>query len=82
MKPCSKHSYPPFQVFPLVLELEPLPARFSFFLLPREHFHISNQVFRLGMEEESMLNEMKLGGHCYAVVLILGPRSFGERIES
>ena len=28
---------------------------------PGENFHISNQVFRLGMEEES-LNETNLGG--------------------
>ena len=77
MKPCSKKKLPsisilcknetdPFpliQVFPLVLELEPYfhmaGSRSSY---PRgEHFHISNQVFRLGMEEES-LDEMTLGG--------------------
>ena len=67
MKSCSKHSYPLFQacvknerdplplgrVFTLVLELEPsfhLPDSRSSYP-PGEHFHISNQVFRLGMEE-------------------------------
>ena len=43
------------RVFPLVLELETsflLPDSCSSYP-PNEHFHISNQVFRLGMEEES-----------------------------
>ena len=61
------------QVFPLVLEIEPsfyLPDSRSSY--PRgEHFHISNQVFRLGMEEES-LDEMKLGGHVDPLATMLG----------
>ena len=54
---------PLIQVFPLVVEIEPsflLPDSRSSYP-PSEHFHISNRVFRLGMEEESS-NEMKLGG--------------------
>ena len=50
------------RVFTLVLELEPsfrLPDSRSSYP-PGEHFHNSNQVFRLGMEEES-LNGTKLG---------------------
>ena len=61
------------RVFPLVLELEP-----SFHLhdyhssyLPGEHFHISNQVFRLGMEEESS-DETKLRGHVEPLETMLG----------
>ena len=38
---------------------------------PGEHFHISNQVFRLGMEEE-LLDEMKLGGHVEPLETMLG----------
>ena len=56
-----------------MLELEPsfhlLDSRSSY--PPREHFHISNQVFRLGMEEESS-DEMKLGGHVEPLATMLG----------
>ena len=61
------------RVFPLVLELE-----HSFHLsdshssyLPGENFHISNQVFRLGMEEESS-DETKFGGHVEPLETMLG----------
>ena len=56
-----------------MLELEP-----SFLLLdsrssypPGEHFHISNQVFRLGIEEE-LSDEPKLGGHVELLATMLG----------
>ena len=61
------------QVFTLVLEIEPsfhLPDSCSSHP-PGEHFHISNQVFRLGMEEESS-NEMNLGGHVEPLANMLG----------
>ena len=57
------HPLPLIRVFTLVLELEPsfhLPDSHSSYP-PGEHFHISNQVFRLVMEEES-LNETNLWG--------------------
>ena len=60
-------------VFPLVLELEPsfhLPNSRSSYP-PGELFHISNPVFRLGMEEES-LDETKLGGHVEPLATMLG----------
>ena len=53
---------PLIQVFTLVLELEPcfhLPDSHSSYPLG-ENFNISNQVFMLGMEEESS-NETKPG---------------------
>ena len=56
-----------------MLELEPsfrLPDSHSSYPLG-EHFHISNQVFRLGMEEESS-DEMKLGGHVELLATMLG----------
>ena len=56
-----------------MLELEPsfhLPDSHSSYP-PSEHFHISNQVFRLGMEEESS-NETKLGGHVEPLATMLG----------
>ena len=56
-----------------MLELEP-----SFHLLdshssypPGEHFHISNQVFRLGMEEESS-DKTNFGGHVEPLATMLG----------
>ena len=56
-----------------MLELEPsfrlLDSRSSY--PPGEHFHISNQVFRLGMEEESS-DEMQLGGHFKPLATMLG----------
>ena len=61
------------RVFTLVLELEPyfnLPNSRSSYL-SGEHFHISNQVFRLGMEEESS-DETKLGGHVEPLATMLG----------
>ena len=81
MKPCSKHSYLLFQacvktkkiLFPLVLELEHsfhLPDSHSSYPYG-EHFHISNQVFRLGMEEESS-DETKFGGHVEPLETMLG----------
>ena len=64
---------PLIRVFPLVLELEPsfnLPDSHSSY--PHgEHFHISNQVFRLGMEEES-LDKMRLAGHIEPLATMLG----------
>ena len=56
-----------------MLELEPsfhLPDSHSSYP-PGQHFHISNQVFRLGMEEES-LNEPKLGEHVEPLATMLG----------
>ena len=56
-----------------MLELEPsfhLPNSHSSYPLG-EHFHISNQVFRLGMEEESS-DETKLGGHVKPLATMLG----------
>ena len=61
------------RVFPLVLELEPsfhLPNSRSSYP-PGEHFHISNQVFRLGMEEE-LSDETNLGGHVEPLETMLG----------
>ena len=58
-----------------MLELEPsfhLPNSRSSYP-PGKHFHISNQVFRLGMEEESS-NKMKLGGHVKPLETMLGVR--------
>ena len=58
-----------------MIELEPsfhLPDSRSSYP-PGEHFHISNQVLRLGMEEESS-DEMKLGGHVEALATMLGVR--------
>ena len=56
-----------------MLELEPSPTQFLFFLPPGELFHISNQSFKLGMEEESS-DEMKLAGHVEPLATILGVR--------
>ena len=56
-----------------MLELEPsshLPDSRSSYPLG-ENFHISNQVFRLGMEEESS-DETKLGGHGEKLATMLG----------
>ena len=56
-----------------MLELEPsfhLPDSRSSYL-PGEHFHISNQVFRLGMEEESSY-EIKIGGYVEPLATMLG----------
>ena len=56
-----------------MLELEPsfhLPDSRSSYP-PGEHFHISNQVFRLGMEEE-LSDETKLGGHVEPLETMLG----------
>ena len=56
-----------------MLELEPffhLPDSHSSYPLG-EHFHISNQVFRLGMEEE-LSDEMKLGGQVKPLATLLG----------
>ena len=56
-----------------MLELEPsfhLPNSCSSYP-PSEHFHISNQVFRLGMEEE-LSDETKLGGHVERLETMLG----------
>ena len=56
-----------------MLELEPffhLPDS-CFSYSPSEHFHISNQVFRLGMEEESS-NETNIGGHVEPLATMLG----------
>ena len=56
-----------------MLELEPsfqLPDSHSSYP-PGEHFYISNQVFRLGMEEESS-DETKLGGHVNPLATMLG----------
>ena len=61
------------RVFALVLELKPsfrLPDSRSSYP-PGEHFHISNQVFRLGMEEESS-DKTKLGGHVDPLATMLG----------
>ena len=56
-----------------MLELEPsfhLPDSRSSYL-HGEHFHISNHIFRLGMEEESSV-ETKLGGHVNPLATMLG----------
>ena len=56
-----------------MLELEPsfhLPDSHSSYPFG-EHFHISNQVFRLGMEEE-LSNETMLGGHVKPLATMLG----------
>ena len=56
-----------------MLELEPyfhLPNSHSSYP-PGEHFQISNQVFRLGMEEESS-DETNIGGHVKPLVIMLG----------
>ena len=56
-----------------MLELEPsflLPDSCSSYP-PGEHFHISNQVFRLGMQEE-LPDEMNLGGHVDPLATMLG----------
>ena len=56
-----------------MLELEPsfyLPDSRSSYP-PGENFHISNQVFRLGMEEESS-DKTKLGGHVKPLATMLG----------
>ena len=58
-----------------MLELEPsfhLPDSRSSYL-PGEHFHISNQVFRLGMEEQ-LSEEANLGGYVELLVTMLGVR--------
>ena len=58
-----------------MLELEPsfhLPNSRSSYP-PGELFHISNQVFSLGMEEESS-NKTKLGGHVESLATMLGVR--------
>ena len=61
------------QFFTLVLELEPsfhMPNSRSSY--PHgEHFHIINQAFRLGMEEE-FSNETKFGGHVKLLATMLG----------
>ena len=56
-----------------MLELDPsfhLPDSHSSYPLG-EHFHSSNQVFRLGMEEESSA-ETKLGGHVKPLETMVG----------
>ena len=56
-----------------MLELEPsfhLPDSCSSYP-PGEHFHISNQFFRLGMEEESSY-KTKLVGHVKPLATMLG----------
>ena len=56
-----------------MLELEPsfhLPDSRSSYPLG-EHFHISNQVFTLGMQEESS-DETKLRGHVEPLATMLG----------
>ena len=56
-----------------MLELKPsfhLPNSHSSYP-PGEHFHISNQVFRLGIEEE-LSDETKLGGHVEPLETMLG----------
>ena len=72
---CKNETDPlPFsRVFTLVLELEPyfLLPNYRSSYLPGEHFHINNQVFRLGMEEESS-DERKLGGHVQPQATMLG----------
>ena len=71
---CKNEIYPlPLSRFvPLVLEIEPsfhLPDSHSSYP-SGEHFRISNQFFRLGMEEESS-NETKLGGHVKPLATML-----------
>ena len=56
-----------------MLELEPsfhLPDSHCSYP-PGEHFHISNQVFSLGMEEESS-DETNLGGYVEHLATMLG----------
>ena len=65
--------FPLSRVFPLVLELEPsfhLPDSRSSYP-PGDNFHISNQVFRLVMEEESSY-EINIGGYVEPLATMLG----------